>query len=61
VVRVIADTQRHAGHADIIRELLDGAVGMNKTNTSMPPGGPDRWQKHRDRLERAAQEAHRKA
>jgi hypothetical protein len=28
MVHVIADTQRHAGHADIIRELLDGATGM---------------------------------
>lgn len=28
LVHVTADTQRHAGHADIIRELLDGTVGM---------------------------------
>jgi Protein of unknown function (DUF664) len=28
MVHVIADTQRHAGHADILRELIDGATGM---------------------------------
>ncbi|GAA2450621.1 DinB family protein [Streptomyces glaucus] len=59
VVRVIADTHRHAGHADIIRELTDGAVGMSKGNDSMAPGGPEWWEKHRGRLERAAREAGR--
>ncbi len=28
IVHVTADTQRHAGHADILRELIDGSVGM---------------------------------
>jgi uncharacterized damage-inducible protein DinB len=57
VVRVIADTQRHAGHADIIRELMDGAVGMNEENDSMMPGDPAWWEDYRARLERAAREA----
>ncbi|UYQ60168.1 DinB family protein [Streptomyces peucetius] len=61
VVRVIADTHRHAGHADIIRELMDGAVGMNKNNDSMPPGDSAWWESHRTRLERVAQEADRDA
>lgn len=56
-VRVIADTHRHAYHADIIRELIDGAVGMEKRNTSMPPGHPSWWEEYRDRLERVAREA----
>lgn len=43
VVRVIADTHRHAGHADIIRELVDGVVGMNKGNDNMPPGDSAWW------------------
>ncbi|MFF9350730.1 DinB family protein [Streptomyces sp. NPDC014734] len=58
VVRVIADTHRHSGHADILRELADGAVGMNKDNDSMPPGDAQWWQRHRDRLEREAHKAH---
>ncbi|MEV0000489.1 DinB family protein [Streptomyces sp. NPDC050848] len=57
VVRVIADTHRHAGHADIIRELLDGAVGMNEANTSIPPGDTAWWEGYRGRLEQAAREA----
>ncbi|MBW8090863.1 MULTISPECIES: DinB family protein [Streptomyces] len=59
VVRVIADTHRHAGHADIIRELMDGAVGMNKGNDSMAPGDSAWWENHRSQLEHAAQEADR--
>lgn len=57
VVRVIADTHRHAGQADILRELLDGAVGMNESNTSLPSNDPAWWQDYRDRVERAAREA----
>ncbi|MFM9371165.1 DinB family protein [Streptomyces sp. Da 82-17] len=57
VVRVIADTHRHAGHADILRELLDGSVGMGAGNTNIPPGDDSWWQDYRDRLERAARAA----
>ncbi|MEU5321657.1 DinB family protein [Streptomyces sp. NPDC021056] len=61
MVRVIADTQRHAGHADILRELLDGAVGMNQGNDSMASQDPAWWEAYRERLERAAREADRKS
>ncbi|MEU0999963.1 DinB family protein [Streptomyces tibetensis] len=61
VVRVIADTHRHAGHADIIRELKDGAVGMNLGNASLAPGDSAWWENHQSRLEQAAQEADRRA
>ncbi|MFD7434689.1 DinB family protein [Streptomyces sp. NPDC059861] len=57
VVRVIADTQRHAGHADIVRELIDGAVGMQAGNTSIPEGDTAWWEGYRGRLERVAREA----
>ncbi|MEU0087971.1 DinB family protein [Streptomyces sp. NPDC006274] len=60
VVRVVADTNRHAGHADILRELMDGAVGMKDGKDSMPPGDAAWWENHRSRLERAAREADRK-
>ncbi|MFJ2261682.1 DinB family protein [Streptomyces sp. NPDC087844] len=60
-VRVIADTHRHAGHADILRELMDGSVGMNRTNSGMAPGDSAWQEEYRSRLERAAQEAERNA
>ncbi|MEU9576857.1 DinB family protein [Streptomyces chilikensis] len=57
VVRVTADAQRHAGHADILRELIDGAVGMREDDGALPEGDAAWWQAHRARLERAAREA----
>ncbi|MGC0376477.1 DinB family protein [Streptomyces sp. SAI-229] len=57
VVRVIADTHRHAGHADILRELLDGAAGESANGTSLPSDDPAWWKAYRDRLERVAREA----
>jgi len=60
VVRVIADTQRHAGHADIVRELIDGSVGMNEGNTSIGTEDPGWWAAYRSRLEDVASEAARR-
>ncbi|MEU5626453.1 MULTISPECIES: DinB family protein [Streptomyces] len=60
VVRVIADTQRHAGHADIVRELTDGAVGMREDNVGVPQGDAAWWEAYRDRIEHAAREAGRR-
>ncbi|MFI9821518.1 DinB family protein [Streptomyces sp. NPDC052013] len=57
LVRVLADTQRHAGQADIVRELIDGSVGALPGKASLPPGDREWWQAHRDRVERAAREA----
>ncbi|MDI3407504.1 DinB family protein [Streptomyces cavernicola] len=57
VVRVVADTQRHAGHADILRELIDGAVGMDRSNDNIPSGDASWWEAYRGRLERTAREA----
>lgn len=57
LVHVIAETNRHSGHADIVRELIDGAVGLRKDATNIPPGDRDWWEGYRNRLERAAREA----
>lgn len=59
LVHVTSETHRHAGHADIVRELLDGAVGMSEGNDNMPAGDRSWWDSHRDRLERAARTAAR--
>jgi hypothetical protein len=57
LVHVIAETNRHAGHADIIRELIDGAAGLREGHANMPPGDQAWWQSYRRRLERVAHEA----
>ena len=57
LVHMIAETQRHAGHADVVRELIDGAVGLLPGNDNLPPGDRDWWEDYRTRLELAAQEA----
>ncbi|CAK7286122.1 DinB family protein [Streptomyces misionensis] len=57
VVRVLTETHRHAGHADIVRELIDGDVGERKDRDSMAPGDSAWWESYRNRLERAARQA----
>ncbi|WP_447035173.1 DinB family protein [Streptomyces sp. DSM 118878] len=61
LVHVIAETQRHAGHADVARELVDGAVGQREDGRNMAPGDPAWWADHRARLQRVAEEAGRTA
>jgi fermentation-respiration switch protein FrsA (DUF1100 family) len=57
MVHVLTDSQRHAGHADILRELIDGAVGLQENNDNLPPAGQTSWPDHWNRVERAAQQA----
>lgn len=57
LVHMIAETDRHAGHADIVRELVDGAAGVREGDANMPPGDKAWWEGYRDRLERVAREA----
>jgi uncharacterized damage-inducible protein DinB len=57
LVHVTAETNRHAGHADIVRELIDGAAGLQPGNDNLPASDEAWWQGHRDRLERLAQES----
>jgi hypothetical protein len=58
LVHVIAETHRHAGHADIVRELVDGASGLRADNDNLPPGVDSAWwESYRTRLETVAREA----
>jgi hypothetical protein len=57
LVHMIAETDRHAGHADIVRELIDGSVGLGENNANMATGDRAAWQHHWNRVERAAREA----
>ncbi len=38
MVHVIYDLARHGGHADIMREQEDGAVGWERENSNIPDG-----------------------
>jgi hypothetical protein len=55
MVHVTAEIARHAGHADIIRELIDGDAGDKDGN--LPDQTSDEWASYRLRLEKAATEA----
>ena len=57
LLHMIAETNRHAGHADIVRELIDGTVGFRPDNDNMAPGDTAWWEGYRSRLERIAQQA----
>ena len=57
LVHMTTETHRHAGHADIVRELIDGAAGLRADADNMAPGDADWWDDYRDRLERIAREA----
>jgi hypothetical protein len=60
LIHVIAETDRHAGHADIVRELIDGAAGVRSTHSNLAPGDAAWWAAYRDRLEGVAEEADRR-
>jgi len=57
LVHLIAETHRHAGHADIVRELIDGAAGYRADNDNLPEVDAQWWLEYRDQIERVAREA----
>ena len=59
LVHMVTETDRHAGHADIVRELIDGTAGLRSGNDNMASGDAQWWADYRDRLERVAREAGR--
>jgi hypothetical protein len=55
IVHQTAETHRHAGQADIVRELIDGAAGLRADNSNLWTGdGDDYWADYCARLEAAA-------
>jgi hypothetical protein len=57
LIHLISETHRHAGHADIVRELIDGAAGLRLGNDNLPQASSDWWTGYRDRLEQTARAA----
>ena len=56
LVHVATETHRHAGHADVVRELIDGTVGLRATADNLPTSDPAWWEAYRDRLEEVARQ-----
>lgn len=54
-VHLIAETQRHVGQMDILREQLDGAAGMLPDAPNLPGEDPEWWVGYRERLQALAE------
>jgi Protein of unknown function (DUF664) len=50
LVRMVAETAQHAGHADILRETVDGSTGAGPVE----PGGAEAWAAYAARIQEAA-------
>lgn len=59
LVHMIAETNRHAGHADIVRELIDGEVGWRADDDNLPLVEGSWWVSYREHLEEVAQQANK--
>ncbi|HET9188487.1 MAG TPA: DinB family protein [Acidothermaceae bacterium] len=57
LVHVCVETARHAGHADIVRELIDGAAGMRPGDANVTGRSAQEWEQHRARVAAAARQA----
>ena len=56
LVHMITETARHAGHVDIVRELIDDFVGMRPEATNLPEADFD-WPSYVAKIEEAARAA----
>ncbi|GAB3056243.1 DinB family protein [Intrasporangium mesophilum] len=57
LVHVLTETARHAGHADILREQLDGRTGLRADNLNVEPHDEQWWAEYRSQIEAAARSA----
>jgi uncharacterized damage-inducible protein DinB len=57
LVHIVAERAHHLGHADILRELIDGTAGQRPGDPNLTPRTPEEWAAHRDTIEAAARAA----
>jgi hypothetical protein len=58
LVHMLVETHRHAGHADIVRELIDGTAGLKATSSNLPAVDRAWWAEYCAMLEQVANAAH---
>ncbi|MBT1634302.1 DinB family protein [Clavibacter michiganensis] len=56
-MHLIAELNRHAGHADVLRELVDGAAGLRVDDGNLPEGDAAFWRAEHEETARIAREA----
>ncbi len=54
LVHITTETHRHAGHADIIRELIDGTIGLIGRAPNVPEVDAAWWAAYRQKVQKAA-------
>lgn len=57
LVHVVAEAHRHAGHADVVREAVDGRAGLRAGADNLPEVDAAWWAAHVARLEDLARRA----
>ncbi len=54
LVHVVAETDRHAGHADVVRELIDGSAGRREGASNLAERDAAGWTAYRAHLQAVA-------
>jgi hypothetical protein len=54
LVHMIAESHRHAGHLDIVREQLDGFIGLRPAAPNIPDLTPGQWEEQRQGIKALA-------
>lgn len=57
LVHLVAEVARHAGHADIVRETLDGGRGLADGSLNLPDEDEEWWERYVARLRTVAEAA----
>ena len=54
LIHMATETHRHAGQADILREGIDGAIGLRAANDNLPEHDPQWWLDYHALVQREA-------
>jgi uncharacterized damage-inducible protein DinB len=57
LVHMCVERAHHVGHADVVRELIDGGVGRGPDDPNLPFKTPEEWAAYRERIEASARQA----